>query len=337
MGNDDNTGKRGAARNNSGQPVAHSGPGLRRPTTPSTADRNSAACPPNLLSGISQHKSGRESESGALSGASAASDELRSEATQWGSSLDEIEINRNSTALSIPPDVTRLGRCRYCGAWTVVGRSEDGKFIFCRVNCKTWGCALCGPRKAKLYKWAIRQLAEQEELRRFLTLTLDPAKIAGEPVRYLRRVFNKFRIYLRRKYGVSVKYIAVLEFHKSGVPHLHLLVDRFIPWNWITDSWSALGGGRIVLIKYVDVHRISRYLSKYLTKELLLSAPKRSRRVTTSRSLHLLEKKVRDSKWVLLKSSIFYLYSRLRHFADEIQLDSDGFLESFACVWPIAL
>src|SRR5438477_10923873 len=122
------TGKRGAARNqNSGLPVDHSGPGLRvgPTTTPSTADRNSAACPPNVVSYISQHKSGRESESGALSGASEASDELRSKATQRGSSLVEIEINRNSAALSIPPDVARLGRCRYCGAWTVVGRSED--------------------------------------------------------------------------------------------------------------------------------------------------------------------------------------------------------------------
>jgi len=173
-------------------------------------------------------------------------------------------------------------------------------------------------------------------LSRCLTLTLYAAKIAGQPVRYLRQVFNKFRTYLGRKYEVLVKYIAVLEFQKSGIPHLHLLVDRYIPWSWITGSWSALGGGKIVDIKYVDVHRVARYLSKYLTKELLLSAPKRSRRVTTSRSLHLLEKKVRDSKWVLLKSSIFYLYSRLRHIADEIQLDSDGFLESFACVWPIA-
>ena len=337
MGNDDNTGKRSAARNNSGLPVDHSGPGLRvGPTTSVTADQKSEACPPNVVSCSSQHKSGRESESGALSGASEASDELRSKATQRGSSLVEIEINRNSAALSIPPDVARLGRCRYCGAWTVVGRSEDGTFIFRRVNCKTWGCALCGPRKAKLYKWAIRHLAEQEGLSRFLTLTLDPAKIAGQPVRYLRQVFNKFRTYLRRKYEVLVKYIAVLEFQKSGIPHLHLLVDRYIPWSWITGSWSALGGGKIVDIKYVDVHRVARYLSKYLTKELLLSAPKRSRRVTTSRSLHLLEKKVRDSKWVLLKSSIFYLYSRLRHIADEIKLDSDGFLESFACVWPIA-
>src|ERR1017187_6616819 len=88
----DNTGKRGAVRNNSGAPVDHSGPGLRvGPTTPATADRKSEACPPDfdvvgvdlavgvdlgagadlgVGADVSQRKSGRESESGALSGAS---------------------------------------------------------------------------------------------------------------------------------------------------------------------------------------------------------------------------------------------------------------------------
>jgi hypothetical protein len=43
-----NTGKRGEVRNNSGLPVDHSGPGLRLgPTTPATAHRKSEACPPD--------------------------------------------------------------------------------------------------------------------------------------------------------------------------------------------------------------------------------------------------------------------------------------------------
>jgi hypothetical protein len=42
-----------------------------------------------------------------------------------------------------------------------------------------------------------------------MTLTLDPSLIEGDPVRYLRWVFDKFRVYLRRKYPTPVKYIAV--------------------------------------------------------------------------------------------------------------------------------
>jgi hypothetical protein len=71
-------------------------------------------------------------------------------------------------------------------------------------------------------------VAEQLKLQRFVTLTLNPEKIEGDSVIYLRETFNKLRTYLRRKYGSAPKYIAVLEFHENGKPHLHVLIDRFI-------------------------------------------------------------------------------------------------------------
>ena len=331
------TGKRSAVRiNNSGEPVDHSGPGLRvGPTNPATADRKSGACPPGLDSLVSQHKSGQGSGDGVPGVASVASGVLRSEATQrgWGSSLDEIQNNRNT---GIPSSFQALGRNPHCGIWSVVGFGDPNLQKFHRLNCKCWNCKHCGPKKAKRYRYLIAQLAEQEHLTRFLTLTLDPKKIKGNSVSHLRRVFNKFRLYLRRRFGSSIKYIAVLEFQQSGIAHLHVLVDRFIPQSWISDSWSALGGGNIVDIRAVDVHRIARYVSKYLTKELLLSAPKRSRRVTTSRSLHLLPKKDSNGSWELFKVSIFHLFSRLSDLAQDVKLDRDGALESFSCMLETA-
>jgi hypothetical protein len=277
---------------------------------------------------VSQRKSGQGSGDRVPSGASEASAVLRSAATQRVSSLVELTNNRN---IGIPKSFQNLGRGRYCGVWTVMGLSADGLTrIFHRVNCKCWDCSYCGPRKAKRYRYRISEIAEREQLCRFLTLTLDPATIEGDSARYLRAVFNKFRLYLRRKFGVAVKYIAVLEFHRSGIAHLHLLMDRYIWWKWIRKTWSALGGGTVVDIRYVDVHRISHYLSKYLTKELLLSAPKRSRRVTTSRCIHLNEKKSEERRWTLLKISIFFVFSQLWEEAIEISLDGDGFLQNFA-------
>ena len=64
----------------------------------------------------------------------------------------------------------------------------------------------------------------------------------------------------------------------------------------------------MVFIKYVDIHRISRYLSKYLTKELLLSAPKRSRRVTVSRGIVLFQKNKSSGDWQLIRKSIGILF-----------------------------
>jgi hypothetical protein len=250
---------------------------------------------------------------------------LRSEAEQR-TSLDTIQINRhNEETLRFQ----KLGRNRFCGKCTITGE-RDGKRYFIRLNCRNWDCSYCGQRKAKRYKRAIRQLAETARLTRFLTLTLDPAKIDTDPTRYLRKVFNKFREYLRREFGGPIKYIAVLEFQQNGNPHLHVLLDRFIRWQWIRKSWSALGGGTMVDIRLVDVHRVSRYLSKYLTKELLMSAPKRSRRVTLCRALHLFEKKPQETQWRLARVSVFFFYWLHDREVVELQRDEDQVLEMFA-------
>ena len=110
------------------------------------------------------------------------------------------------------------------------------------------------------------------------------------------------RVSLAREFGASIKFVGVLEFHKSGVAHLHLLVGQYISQRWLSEAWASIGGGRIVDIRYVDVHRVSAYLSVYLagdkvskTLELL---PKRARIFTTAQSIVLWGKKVK-SGWSL--------------------------------------
>lgn len=332
-------GKRGAARiTNSGQPVDHSGPGLRvGPTSPVTAGLNPVACPPNSQSSIggdgsyvSQHKSGQGFGDGVPSGASAESGDLRSAATQQVSSLDEQQINRNITYESVFVN-TAKGRGEHCGRFTIRGSPDGGKTQrYIRVDCKCWDCPYCGPKKARRYRNAIRELAHAHNLRRFLTLTLDPQYMdRDDPVGYINKAFAKWRIYLKRKLGVLVVYIRILEFQRNGNPHFHILVDRFIPQALIQSTWEAAGGGRMVFIKYVDIRRIARYLSKYLTKELLLSAPKRSRRVTVSRGISLFEKKV-SSGWQFIRMSIGRLFGELVPALETIELDEEGILKSFA-------
>jgi hypothetical protein len=176
-------------------------------------------------------------------------------------------------------------------------------------------------------------VAERLKLCRFLTVTLDPGKIRGNPVRYLRDVFSKWRTYTYRKFGQPISYICVLEFHKSGIPHLHILVDRFISQQWISESWQSVGGGRMVFIEHVNVRRVSAYVSKYLTEELMLSAPPRSRRVTVSRSIQLLEKRKSDYQWRLDRRSIFVLFAIVGNHATDVRLDAEQFLLSF-CSTP---
>ncbi len=136
-------------------------------------------------------------------------------------------------------------------------------------------------------------------------------------------------VYLKRKYGVSPKYIRVLEFQQNGNPHFHILIDRYIPQSWLSAAWSNIGGGRIVDVRYVDLHNISRYLSKYLTKQLLLSAPNRSRRVTTSRGIVLLAKPPSETSWTLIRVPIWQLLRVYLEFVRSIRLDKEQILESF--------
>src|SRR5262249_40823815 len=153
-----------------------SGPGLGvGPTNPLTSGQKPEACPPKPHA-PSQPKSGPEvQEPGGFLGACEARPGLRREAEQ-PPFLDQIQINRNN----------ELGRGKHCGRFTVKGTSPAAKATrFHRVNCKCWKCSLCGPKKAKRYKHAIRAVAEKLGLCRFLTLTLDPKKIEGDPVRFL--------------------------------------------------------------------------------------------------------------------------------------------------------
>ena len=221
---------------------------------------------------------------------------------------------------------------QYCGRFTLQGDAIDrSESRFVRLGCRCWSCERCGPRKAGQYKHCIRSEAERLKLRRFLTLTLDPKKVGKVgPVFYLRDCFAKFRTYLKRRYREAPQYIAVLEFQKNGNPHLHILIDRFIDTRWIEATWQRIGGGPQIEIKLVDHHRVSRYLSKYLTKELLMSAPKRSRRVTTSRGIKLFrEAEHKTHIWLLRKIQIEILFRRLEAVAKDVCVDEENHIESF--------
>ncbi len=119
------------------------------------------------------------------------------------------------------------------------------------------------------------------------------------------------------------------------MPHLHILVDRYIEQAWVKSAWSTLGGGEHVDIRLVDLHRVSRYLSKYLTKDLLLDAPARARRVTVSRGIVLNPKRAKEHKWDRLKTTICELFLRFKHSARDVIMDSENQLLAFIVPVPI--
>jgi hypothetical protein len=170
----------------------------------------------------------------------------------------------------------------------------------------------------------IAELAVQNGLNRLITLTLDPSKLSPRTrtnpkatAAFIRRTWAEFRVSLWRKYRVAPRFIATLEMHPGhgknhGVAHLHVLVDRFIEKAWIAHAWSSVGGGQVVDVRYVDIHRVARYVSKYVTKNNLVDVPDGIRRFTLSRGL-VLWPKDRKPGWYLVRRSI----GRLRHMFPE--------------------
>jgi hypothetical protein len=133
-----------------------------------------------------------------------------------------------------------------------------------------------------------------------------------------------------RRFGRAPKFIAVIEIQKvTGMAHLHVVLDQWINQLWVKESWQAVGGGQHVDIRYKDVHRTAAYMSKYLAKDMLLSGPRGSRRVTTSRSINLDEKKPSDYTWVVQKSPIDRLYFLYADLAQDVTKGGEGEIETF--------
>jgi len=175
---------------------------------------------------------------------------------------------------------------------------------------------------------AIIAKAVEFNLNRFLTLTLDPRHCSREDsIPYVRKCFDKFRTYLKRRYKGTISYITVVELQKSGYAHLHILIDRFIEQSWISEAWQAVGGGKIVFITQVDLHRIAPYLSKYLTKDLLLGeTEKKYRRYTTSRNIRLFVK-TKTGEWTVVKCPLEVLLKLFEGHFWEKEHDETGNLK----------
>ena len=234
---------------------------------------------------------------------------------ETSSSLDSYKHNRN----------------RGCGKWSLKGRlNEQGyeEIRYIRLGCKKWTCERCGPRKARRVRHAIKAKAVDYNLKRFLTLTLDPRYCSpDDSMNYVRKCFNKFRTYLRRRYKGTISYITIVELQNSGYAHLHILIDRFIEQSWISGAWQAVGGGKIVFITQVDLHRVAPYLSKYLTKDLLLGeSAKKYRRYTTSRNIRLFLKST-TGEWTVVKCPLEILLKLFEGHFWEKEHDEAGILK----------
>jgi hypothetical protein len=157
-------------------------------------------------------------------------------------------------------------------------------------RCGSWDCYCCAHRmRCNLVEELDRLVDQRPELRRLLTLTLDPATApAGqdEQHRYLTERFNALRTELRDRYS-GLSYVWIREEGEAGNPHLHLLVDRYLPQGELSELAERVGLGHVVDIRRVNARNAARYLTKYLTKGALHELPDGLRRYGSSADIDL--------------------------------------------------
>ena len=192
-------------------------------------------------------------------------------------------------------------------------KGQPGKFGHKSLFCQSYRCNRCRTPKLRKVRARISEIATERKLSKMATLTLDPKRIprGQKSDRYIRECWREMRVLLARRFGQSLDFVGVLEFHKTGIAHLHVLLGVYIPHAWLSVAWQSIGGGKIVDIRYVDVHRVSAYLSVYLAGDKVIHTlellPRRARIFTTSRSIVLWGKK-KSGGWWLRRVDLSELY-----------------------------
>lgn len=155
-----------------------------------------------------------------------------------------------------------------CSHLTSIKSSADSREI-APVRCKRWTCPTCH----QINRARVIALARAGKPRAMLTLTVSsehydtPEQAAAA----LKDGLRLLRLRLKRHPRFEqFEFLAVFEKHKSGFPHLHLLIrGGFIPWRWLRRRWEEITGSHQVDIRKIDTRgKAAFYVSKYIGKDL---------------------------------------------------------------------
>lgn len=184
------------------------------------------------------------------------------------------------------------------------------------LPCHRWDCEVCGiAKKTELlnvigYGGTIIQ--QRGHRWRFLTLTLS-TKVDG---RQIDLFWARFRAILA-KHNYHPEYFKVKEFTIKGQRHLHVLIDVFIPFNFLQYAWrlSTDGTSYWVHIKKAQIKSAAGYMNKYMTKQTVHSNlfDKGERRYSFSRNFPRPAKQEKPPSTARYEfiSKVAYMYEQL--------------------------
>lgn len=136
-----------------------------------------------------------------------------------------------------------------------------------KIPCGSWECPDCGKKRAIMLGNRVKGGFENERAR-LLTLTYEGRKTLCDGIRCLKYSWNRLRGELVRKYGLSKFFWALEGGSEHGRPHLHVLINCYVPQKRLVGLARRCGFGRIVDIRSVKDGGGFGYVFKYLSKGL---------------------------------------------------------------------
>lgn len=137
----------------------------------------------------------------------------------------------------------RVARCST--EWIVLKQEAlfGTEYLIVPKACSSAYCPRCRIMQLlRLRRALIRTMAGHRW--RLVTLTFHHRNVTRiDLLRTLASTWTKFIHRVRRRYP-NVTFVRTIEIHQDGYPHVHLVVNRYIPAAFVSVQWAAVGGGR---------------------------------------------------------------------------------------------
>lgn len=221
----------------------------------------------------------------------------------------------------------------------VVNYDDENQNKLARTRCKMWVCPYCASINRKRWRaHIIKRLNDPDMMAKvwcFSTITLP--RWVHRKATVKERIENSITFYrshwdnlmhrLKRQYG-KFSYIRVIEEHKSGVLHIHLLLSVHLPdiTQHGSQQYSETFKAHLVATKFGYINHqsnivdatgdkahaglVSAYITKYMTKDSQAFHDavhgKRVRRIQTSRDIGSPKDIEGDEVWWIKKNITEY-------------------------------
>ncbi len=172
-------------------------------------------------------------------------------------------MHQNRLIYTLPEYQSKL-RCNYKKLGLFLKNNETHKiYIFRPIPNCPWL-----PESRKKYFKKLRNKLETIHKNKhytFGTLTYSARFYDGESAS--RQIKHDLDLFFKRLgyHHRKVQYFYVLEMTDNLLPHVHIMFDRFVPWQKLKESWRQVTGNTVTNIRDMPAKDAFWYMCKYLT------------------------------------------------------------------------